>query len=62
MINLAYNGECWYDIVLMCEEENNDRNYYEKWFKENNLKVEVELCGNEKCENVNKYLFKVNWF
>ena len=62
MIESAKQGEGITEFILFCEEEYNDRNYYEKWFKENNLKVEVELCGNEKCENVNKYLFKVNWF
>lgn len=62
MINAAKNGECWYDIILFCEEKFNDRNYYEKWFEENNLRIEVGLYNQkEVCDEVNKYKFHVRW-
>lgn len=37
MIKAAKCGECWYDTIIICEETFNDKNYFEKWFKENKL-------------------------
>ena len=32
MLKAAKIGECCYTIVLVCDEDTNDKNYYEKWF------------------------------
>lgn len=62
MIKLAKEGECWYDIILFCEEKYNDKYYYEKWFEENNLKVEIKLYNQkEVCDEVNTYKFHIRW-
>lgn len=63
MLEAAKRGECWYTIVLICDEDANDKNYYEKWFTENNLKVEeIELFNQkEKCDKLNQYQFHVRW-
>lgn len=29
MLEAANRGECWYTIVLICDEDTNDKNYYE---------------------------------
>lgn len=63
MLEAAKRGECWYTIVLLCDEDTNDKNYYEKWFSENNLKIdEIELFNQkEKCDKLNQYKFHVRW-
>jgi len=63
MLEAAKRGECWYTIVLICDEDANDKNYYEKWFTENNLKIEeIELFNQkEKCDKLNQYQFHVRW-
>lgn len=58
----AYNGQCWADFVLVCEEKNNDKNYYEKWLIDNGLHVEITLHGQQKfCNELNAYRFHVHW-
>ena len=61
MLESAKRGECWYTIVLICDEDANDKNYYEKWFTENNLKIEkIELFNQkEKCSKLNQYKFHI---
>ena len=63
MLEAAKRGECWYTIVLICDEDANDKNYYEKWFTENNLKIDkIELFNQkEKCSKLNQYKFHVSW-
>ena len=61
MIRLAKNGQCWTKFVLFCEENYNDKNYYEKWFDENKLKYESNLLDYVKCDECNKYEFHVRW-
>ena len=62
MRNLAFNGQCWYDIVLVCEEIHNDRNYYEKWFTENKLKFEKKLIDSaELATDINRIEFHIRW-
>lgn len=63
MLETAKRGECWYTIVLICDEDTNDKNYYEKWFTENNLKIEkIELFNQkEKCSKLNQYKFHISW-
>lgn len=63
MLEIAKKGECWYTIVLICDEDANDKNYYEKWFTENNLKIEkIELFNQkEKCSKLNQYKFHISW-
>lgn len=63
MLEFAKRGECWYTIVLTCDEDANDKNYYEKWFTENNLKIEkIELFNQkEKCDKLNQYKFHIRW-
>lgn len=63
MLEAAKRGECWYTIVLICDEDTNDKNYYEKWFTENNLKIDkIELFNQkEKCSKLNQYKFHVRW-
>ena len=63
MLEAAKRGECWYTIVLICDEDTNDKNYYEKWFTENNLKIEkIELFNQkEKCSKLNQYKFHIRW-
>ncbi len=63
MLEFAKRGECWYTIVLTCDEDVNDKNYYEKWFTENNLKIEkIELFNQkEKCSKLNQYKFYIRW-
>ena len=61
MIEDAKKGYCSTEFILICKEQDNDRNYYEKWFKENNLKVEIELDQKEKCLELNRYKFYVRW-
>lgn len=58
----AYDGKYWADFTLVCEEKNNDRNYYEKWFAENGLKYEYQLYNQiDKCNEMNCYIFNVRW-
>lgn len=58
----AYNGQCWADFILMCEEKSNDKNYYEKWLIDNGLKVEINLYNQkEVCNEINPYEFHVRW-
>ena len=61
MLEASKRGECWYTIVLICDEDANDKNYYEKWFTENNLKIEkIELFNQkEKCSKLNQYKFHI---
>ena len=63
MLEASKRGECWYTIVLICDEDTNDKNYYEKWFTENNLKIDkIELFNQkEKCSKLNQYKFHVRW-
>ena len=63
MLKAAKRGECCYTIVLVCDEYTNDKNYYEKWFTENNLKIEkIELFNQkEKCSKLNQYKFHICW-
>ena len=63
MLEAAKRGECWYTIVLICGEDTNDKNYYEKWFTENNLKIDkIELFNQkEKCSKLNQYKFHIRW-
>lgn len=61
MIERAKKGLCWVEFILACDEEKNDKNYYEKWFKHNNLNIEVTLQGEEKCFKLNAYKFNVRW-
>lgn len=61
MMKAAKEGYCWSEFILICKEEDNDKNYYEKWFNENKLKVEIALDGKEKCTEVNQYKFNVRW-
>ena len=63
MLEAAKRGECWHTIVLICDEDTNDKHYYEKWFTENNLKIEkIELFNQkEKCSKLNQYEFHVSW-
>ena len=62
MRNLAFNGQCWYDIILVCEEIHNDRNYYEKWLTENKLKFEKKLIDNkELATDINRIEFHIRW-
>jgi hypothetical protein len=63
MLEAAKRGECWYTIVLLCDEDANDKNYYEKWFTENNIKIEeIKLFNQqEKCDKLNQYKFHVRW-
>ena len=57
----AYNGQCWADFILTCEEKNNDRNYYEKWLTDNGLKVEIKLYNQKEIYELNNYEFHVRW-
>lgn len=58
MIKAAKCGEYWYDTIIICEETFHDKDYYEKWFAENNLKVEIEKRNN----NINnEYKFYIRW-
>ena len=63
MLEVAKRGEYWYTIVLICDEDTNDKNYYEKWFTENNLKIDkIELFNQkEKCSKLNQYKFHIRW-
>ena len=63
MLKAAKRGECCYTIVLVCDEDTNDKNYYEKWFTENNLKIEkIELFNQkEKYSKLNQYKFHICW-
>lgn len=61
MIKAAKCGKYWYDIIITCEEKFNDKNYFEKWFKENKLTVEIEEQTNN-TNNINKkYKFYIRW-
>lgn len=59
----AYNGQCWADFMLVCEEKNNDRNYYEKWLTNNGLRVGINLAyGKQEVDTEsNTYNFHVRW-
>jgi len=62
MIKAAKRGECWYDTIIVCEEEFDDKYYFEKWLEENKLKVEIELYDQkEKTDKINKYKFHIRW-
>lgn len=63
MLEVAKRGECRYTIVLICDEDTNDKNYYEKWFTKNNLKIDkIELFNQkEKCSKLNQYKFHIRW-
>ena len=61
MIQAAESGECYADFILICREPDNDKYYYEKWFNENQLKIEVELDQKVKCDEINRYKFHVRW-
>jgi len=62
MRDIAYNGQCWADFILICEEKSNDKNYYEKWLTDNGLKVEINLYNQkEVCNETNTYEFHVRW-
>jgi hypothetical protein len=58
----AYDGQCWADFILVCEEKNNDRNYYEKWLTDNDLRVEIKLYNQKEInKELNTYEFHVRW-
>lgn len=69
MMKLSKEGNCVAVFTLWCEEDKNDKNYFDKWFKENKLKVEYELnqqdfkltANDEQNSNVKSYTFKVRW-
>lgn len=61
MRNTAYRGLDSYEIILNCDEDHNDKLYYDKWFKENGLTVTSELYGQKEVLQKNSYLFKISW-
>lgn len=62
MRNLAFNGQCWYDTILVCEEIHNDRNYYEKWLEENKLKFEKKLIDSKELStDINRIEYHIRW-
>lgn len=62
MREAAYRGECWYNIVIVCEERYDDKYYYEKWLDENALKYDREpYHQKEKCTELNSYMFHIRW-
>ena len=54
-------GMCWFDIILFCDYEKDDKQYYEKWFKENELKVAdiTEECKED--VQIKPYKFHITW-
>lgn len=67
MMKLSKEGQCAAEFTLWCEEDKNDRNYFDKWFRENQLKVEFGLnsqdfkISSSDDDNVKSYTFKVRW-
>ena len=39
LIDASIKGECWFDVVLICDDNKNDRNYYIRYFENLGLKV-----------------------
>ena len=60
MINTAKRGECWYHIVILCKEQNNDKWYYEKYFKSLGLKVECKRLNGDTYSD-GEYSFSMKW-
>ena len=62
MIDNSHAGRYWYEIILLCEEKYNDRNYYCKWLDENELKYDFKLYNQkEACDEINQYKFTIKW-
>jgi len=61
LINCAKNGDCWCTFVFVCDKSKNDKNYYEKWFRENKLKVEIEEHGTKFEDKIQQYKFNIRW-
>lgn len=56
----AYQGYCYLDIVLIIDEETNDKNYYERWFSENGLKFDYNI--DEHPLGLDKYVYHLRWY
>lgn len=45
---IASKGQCWYHVLLYCDEETSDKYYYEKFIQ--SLGVKVEFESNDKTD------------
>ena len=60
IIKTAKHGECWYHITLLCKENDNDKYYYEKYFKSLGLKVELKRLNGDTYSD-GEYSFTMKW-
>lgn len=57
---VASKGQCWYDVILYCNDETDDKYYYEKFIT--SLGVEVEFKSNSKVDTViQPYEVHIKW-
>lgn len=55
----ALNGISYGDIVINCDGEKNDYNYYTKWLIEHNLNYNVECLTKNSLANILQYNFHI---
>lgn len=60
MINAAKRGECWHHVIYNCTIENNDKEFYEKYFKSLGLKVDYRKLNGEPYGDAT-YDFTLKW-
>ena len=46
---------------LLCDEDTSEKDKYQRWFDENNLRYEVELAEDKKYPTKNRYKFTIYW-
>ena len=64
MLEDAIEGRCWSHFVIFCEEKYNDKNYFEKWLRENKIKIDdisIHEQNGMRYPEINSYMFKVRW-
>ena len=61
MIEYSKQGRCSYVAILLCDEYTSEKDNYQKWFDENNLRYEVELAEDKKYPTKNRYKFTIHW-
>lgn len=57
----ASRGMCWADFIIICDSNKDDKLYYEKWFKENDLEI-TDIT--EECKEdiqIKPYKFHIRW-
>ena len=61
MIEYSKQGKCSYVAILFCDEDTLEKDKYQRWFDENNLRYDVELAEEKKWPIKNRYKFTIYW-